>query len=77
MHRESRIAHLNSPSLEQLKSLVLSVIQGEQDYQALLNLLEPVTLGGKGLESDTALALALLGLLGWSLRQLRREERDA
>lgn len=60
MHRESRIAHLNSPSLEQLKSLVLSVIQGEQDYQALLNLLEPVTLGGKGLESDTALALALL-----------------
>ena len=48
------------PTPEELKSLVLSVIQGERDYQALLNVLEPVTLGGKGLQGDTALTLALL-----------------
>jgi len=38
----------------------LSVIQGESDFQALLNMLEPVTTGKSGLQGDTALTLALL-----------------
>ncbi len=49
-----------APNPEELKELVLSVIQGEQDYQELLNMLEPVTLGAQGLQGDTALMLALL-----------------
>lgn len=49
-----------APEPEELKALVLSVIQGEQDYQVLLNMLEPVTLGVQGLQGDTALTLALL-----------------
>lgn len=53
-------AEPTAPEPEALKELVLSVIQGEQDYQALLNVLEPVTLGGQGLQGDTALTLALL-----------------
>lgn len=53
-------AAASPPEPEALKELVLSVIQGEQDYQALLNVLEPVTLGGQGLQGDTALTLALL-----------------
>lgn len=49
-----------SAKSEELESLVLSVIQGESDFQALLNMLEPVTIGKSGLQGDTALTLALL-----------------
>ena len=49
-----------APESDELKSLVLSVIHGERDFQALLNKLEPVILGETGLRGDTALTLALL-----------------
>lgn len=48
------------PESDKLQSLILSVIQGERDFPALLDMLEPVTVGNSGFNSDTALALALL-----------------
>ena len=45
---------------EKLESLVLSVIKGERDFLALLEMLEPVTIGNEGLQGDMALTLALL-----------------
>ncbi len=54
------IRRSRAPGSEELESLVMSVIQGERDFQALLNMLEPVTLGKDSLHSDTALTLALL-----------------
>jgi pimeloyl-ACP methyl ester carboxylesterase/DNA-binding CsgD family transcriptional regulator len=43
-----------------LKDLVMGIIQGEQDYEQLLTLLEPATQTPAGLGADTALTLALL-----------------
>ncbi len=43
-----------------VKDLVMSIMQGEQDYERLLAWLEPATLEQKGLSADTALTLALL-----------------
>lgn len=47
-----------SNETESLKALVLSIIQGDQDYGRLLDYLEPAT--RDALDSETALTLALL-----------------
>lgn len=47
-----------SKDTDSLKALVLSIIQGDQDYGRLVDYLEPVT--QDSLDSDTALTLALL-----------------
>jgi len=49
---------VEQPALQEadtLKALVLSVIQGEQDYRQLLTFLEPVIQGAQNLQNDTAL----------------------
>lgn len=45
---------------DDLKALVMSIIQGKQDYEQLVTFLEPATREQQGLNSDTALTLALL-----------------
>lgn len=50
----------DAPTSDELKSLVLSVIQGQRDFQALINMFERAILGGAGLHGDMALTLALL-----------------
>lgn len=51
-------AQMMSP--EALKSLVLQIVTGDQDYGRLLTLLEPAIHNPQGLDTSTALTLALL-----------------